>query len=112
MLLEIKPQIAPCSTCKANCCHFVPMTKTELRTLQAYRPRKMLRGKLSVDGDTVVILGKCPWVAKDHSCAAYEARPEICKIIGSEKVPCMKMPGGGEMLEDLLRKHNLDRIAK
>jgi len=95
----------PCSSCKANCCNFVPMSQAELSTLQAARPRKMIRGKLSVDGDTVLIMGKCPWVAKDHTCSAYEFRPSICRIIGTPKVPCEKMPGGKEMFEELMRRH-------
>lgn len=95
----------PCSTCKANCCHFVPMSKAELKALLRHRPRKMPRGKLLVEGDNVMILGKCPWVAKDHSCSAYEARPVICRIIGSQQAPCEKMPGGKEALDKLLEKH-------
>ncbi len=110
MLLEVKPENPPCSTCKANCCQFVPMEKHELAALQACRPRKMLPGKVrSLDGDRLIIIGKCPWVAKDHSCSAYGSRPIICQMMGSEKMPCEKMPGGKETFEKLLRKHNPER---
>lgn len=100
----------PCSSCKANCCQFVPMEKSELEALQKLRPRKMLPGKVKSLGlGRVIIIGKCPWVAKDNSCSAYESRPMICQMMGSEKMPCEKMPGGKEAFEKLLKKHHAEK---
>lgn len=96
----------PCSTCKANCCTYVPMTKTELETLQLDKPRMISKGKImSAGGEELVIIGKCPWVAKDHSCSAYESRPMICRMMGTAQMPCEKMEGGPEAYEKLVKKY-------
>jgi Fe-S-cluster containining protein len=96
----------PCSTCKANCCQYVPMTNTEYAVLQATKPRKVLPDKWMRIGDEHrLIIGRCPWVTKDHKCSVYDVRPFICRAVGTMEMPCEKMPGAKEALEKIVDKY-------
>jgi Fe-S-cluster containining protein len=53
----------------------------------------------------ILIVGRCPWVEKNHTCAAYEARPWICRLIGAPNYPCHKQPGGEEKINAVYRKY-------
>lgn len=101
----------PCETCRDTCCHNLPMHRTELETLQKNRPRKLNKLKIkNIGGGHIFLTGQCPWLTKDRKCAAYESRPIICRVIGTEGNPCAKQPGFEEEFD--VRMQNLKQIVE
>ncbi len=99
----------PCETCKETCCHFIPMQRHEIEALNKVRPRKIPKHKIaSLGGELYLIKGTCPWLSKDKRCSAYEARPQICRLIGTKERPCSQMKGFDE--EGL--KERMDKLME
>ena len=52
----------PCGACKANCCHNIPMSKNELKTVMAAAPRRIEKWQIKSMGNGDSLLkGRCPW---------------------------------------------------
>ena len=86
-----------CVTCDGKCCYFAPMSKREFKTIR--KKYGVPKGAKVVESDfksnltgnyfTMVTMpdGRCAYY-KDGKCSVYEIRPMVCRLMGTDKLPC------------------------
>jgi hypothetical protein len=79
------------------CCGIIPFP---LKFLESHKPFFQESGELKDDGDRAIILTKdflCVFYdRKNHKCAIYEERPEVCRLYGMiDKLPCLYFKRSG-----------------
>lgn len=71
--------------CKAACCGYVPIDK---EIIKKYKNKLHKKAKKIADFGTVeiwVVGDTCGFLSKRYTCRIYKDRPEVCRLMGSDK---------------------------